>query len=259
MARSRRLTSAKKRLLLAVGAGLLSAVLMMWYAGSLKEEAHAAQNAAMEEYGGERTEVLVATRDILAGEELSADNTTLMPWLSGLLPQGAITNQDDAYGHTVCVPIWAHEPLLLAKLSTGSELISVPDGLSAVCIPVTDDMAVGGSLLPGSSVDVYAIGSSRVRLVAADVLVLEASNGIGAGQSTESDDSNVMLGGNSRAALKWVTLAVADETIVDLLAAARDSTLSIVLPGENAGGALLEQAYPEETPHQNAEAGEIED
>lgn len=232
--------SAKQRVLVALLAGVLAALLMFVYAGSLEAQASAAQSAAIDEYGGTRTEVLVATRDILSGEQLSAENTTMMPWLSGLLPKGAITDPGAAYGRTVNIPLWANEPLLEVKLGSGNELIAVPDGLSAVCIPISDDMAVGGSLLPGSSVDVYAIEAASVHLVLADVLVLEASNGIGLGQTTSTSEADVVLGGSSRSSLKWVTLAVGDESIAELLSAARDSKLSLVLPGQNAGGALQE-------------------
>jgi pilus assembly protein CpaB len=237
MAVKRRLASSKKRLILAVGAGVAAALLMFLYAGNLEAQARAAQSATLEEYGGAQTTVLVASRDLLAGEEVSVDNAVMMPWLSDLLPQGAITNPDEAYGKTLSVPLWANEPLLASKLGVGEEPVRVPDDLSAVCIPISDDRAVGGSLSPGSSVDVYAIGSSQVRLVLADVLVLEASNGRGSGQAA-LDETDVTLSGSSRSALKWVTLAVSDEAIPELLSAARDSTLSLVLPGRNAGGAL---------------------
>lgn len=243
MAVTKRLSASRKRLALAIIAGIIAALLMFFYAGSLEARARDAQNAAIDEYGGDRTEVLVATCDILAGEELSEANTTMMPWLSGLLPQGALTNPDDAYGQTASIPIYANEPLLLAKLGGGGELVAVPEGLSAVCVPISDDMAVGGSLIPGSSVDVYAIGANLVQLVIADVLVLETSNGIG-GQAADTEESGVILGGSSRSALKWVTLAIQDETIPELLSAARDSTLSLVLPGENAGGALQQDVTP---------------
>lgn len=245
MAVAKGLTSAKKRLIIAVLAGAAAALLMYVYAGSLEAQATAAQSAALEEYGGTKTEVLVATRDVLAGEEINAENATMMPWLSDLLPAGAITNPDDAFGKTTALPLWANEPVLSAKLGSGEELIRVPDGLSAVCIPLSDDRAVGGSLQPGSSVDVYAITSDHVSLVVADVLVLEASNGLGSMAVNASDDTGVSLRSGSRAALKWVTLAVQDSTIPHLLSAARDSTLSLVLPGDNAGGGLQEQTDSE--------------
>jgi pilus assembly protein CpaB len=245
MATRRRLGSAKKRLVLALLAGVASALLMFLYAGSLEASASSAQNAAIDEYGGTRTEVLVATRDLLAGEELNAENTAMMPWLSGLLPQGAITNPEEAYSLTLSLPVWANEPILAVKLGSGEELIKVPDGLVAVSIPLSDDMAVGGSLLPGSSVDLYAIGTSQVSLVLADALVLEASNGVGIGQGDDAKQAGIVLGGSSRAALKWVTLAVRDETVAELLSAARDNTLSLVLPGQNAGAALRQYASGE--------------
>ncbi len=243
MAVAKRLNSSKKRLLIAVFAGLLAATLMFFYTGSLEARASSAQSAAIQEYGGTQTEVLVATRNILAGEELSAENTTMMPWLANLLPQGAITDAAEAYGLTLSMPLWANEPVLAVKLGGKEELIQVPDGLSAVSIPISDDMAVGGSLLPGSSVDVYAIGAAHVRLVIADALVLEASNGAGSNQLSDSDQAGVVLGAGSRTTLKWVTLAVGSESVAELLSAARDNTLSLVLPGQNAG-AVLEQNTP---------------
>lgn len=246
MQATRRINSTKKRLFLAILAGAAAALLMFFYAGSLEAQASSAQSAAIAEYGGSRTEVLVATRNLVAGEELNVENATMMPWLADLLPQGAVTSPEEAYGMTLTVPVWANEPILVVKLGTGEELVQVPDGLSAVSIPISDDMAIGGSLLPGSSVDVYAIGTTQVRLVVADVLVLEASNGAQSGQSNDRQQAGIVLGSSSRAALKWVTLAVGDEMIAELLSAARDNTLSLVLPGQNAGAALTYNSGGEE-------------
>lgn len=238
MAAARRASASRKRLVLAVIAGLAAALLMYLYADGLEAQASAAKSAAIEEYGGTRTEVLVATQNIAVGEEVSAENTAMMPWLADLLPQGAITDPEAALGMTLAMPLWPNEPVLEVKLGSREELIQVPDGLSAVSVPLSNDMAVGGSLLPGSSVDVYAIGANQVRLVVADVLVLEASNGFGLEQPSDSEEAGVVLGNRSHAALKWVTLAVKDDTVAELLSAARDNTLSLVLPGQNAGAAL---------------------
>jgi pilus assembly protein CpaB len=227
-------------MIIAVLAGLAAALLMFAYAGNLEAQANAAQRAALEEYGGTRTEVLVATKDLLPGEELSADNTTMKPWLVDLLPSGVLTNPGEAYGKTLAFPVYHNEPIAAVKLGGRGELIQVPDGLSALSVPIRDDMAVGGSLLPGSSVDVYAIGANQVSLVLSDVLVLECSNGMGMQQSDSRESAGVVLGSSSRAALKWITLAVRDETVTELLHAARDNTLCLVLPGLNAGASLTQ-------------------
>ena len=258
MAIARNLGPAKKRLILAILAGVMAALLMFFYAGSLEAQAHSAQSAAMSEYGGSQVEVLVATRNILVGEELNAENAVMMPWLADLLPQGAITNASEAYGATLSIPVWAHEPVLSVKLGGADELIQVPDGLSAISIPISDDMAVGGSLLPGSSVDVYAIGANQVSLVIADVLVLEASNGVGGGRADSEEQANVVLGNSSRAALKWVTLAVSDESVAELLSAARDNKLSLVLPGQNAGAVLEQSTTAEAAAQMSAEQASAE-
>jgi pilus assembly protein CpaB len=225
------LSATRKRMLLAVVCGVLAALLIGLYAGDLQAQAASSRAAALAEYGGERVEVLVAARNIAAGETLSADNATMQPWLADLLPDGAFTAADAAYGQVVNAPVYRNEPLAKAKIADGSQRLEVPEGLCALSIPVSDEMAVGGAIVIGSAVNVYAVGDTVVSLVAANVLVLESSNGYG--DSGSADAAGGFFAANSRAALKWVTLAVRPEMVSELLAAARDKNLSLILPGEN--------------------------
>ncbi|MDR3136865.1 MAG: Flp pilus assembly protein CpaB [Coriobacteriales bacterium] len=222
------LTAARKRLILAVCCGVAAALLIGVYTGDLKAQAAFSRNAAIGEYGGDQVEVLVAARDIAVGETLSADNATLQLWLADLLPTGTFTTPEAAYGQSVCVPVYKNEPIMEAKIATSGQKLEVPEGLCALSVPVSDEMAIGGALVAGSAVDVYAIGESVVSLVASDVLVLEASNGYG------DEGSAGFFSSSSRATLKWATLAVQPAMVSELLAASRDKNLSLVLPGENA-------------------------
>ena len=231
MAIFKSLSASRKRLLLAVTCGVLAALLISVYVSGLQAQAASSRNAVLAEYGGDMVDVLVAARDIAAGETLSAENATMQPWLAELLPGGAFTQPEQAYGQSLSVPVYPNEPLLQAKISSSEHQLEVPDGLCALSIPVTDEMAVGGAIAAGSAVDVYAVGDVAVSLVAAGVMVLESSNAAGEAATGLFDSS-------ARAALKWVTLAVRSEMVSELLAAARDKNLSLVLPGQNASAVL---------------------
>ncbi|MDR2671946.1 MAG: Flp pilus assembly protein CpaB [Coriobacteriales bacterium] len=226
------LTTPKRRLLVAAACGLVAALLITFYTSGLEAQATQVRDSALAEYGGTRIEVLTVTRDVAAGESITSENATMQPWLANLLPEGAFTSPDAAYGQAVSMPIYKNEPVLSTKLTDQTRQIEVPDGLCALSIPVTDEMAVGGALVPGSAVDVYAIGAHVVSLVVADVLVLESSNGYGAAASSTSSSPS-LFGSGSRTALKWVTLAVQPEMVTELLTVARDKNLSLVLPGLN--------------------------
>jgi pilus assembly protein CpaB len=230
------LSSSKKRLVLAVGCGVLAAILVAVYTGDLQAQAAQQRQSVLANYGGEQVEVLVATRDIVAGETLDANNCAMQPWLADLLPVGAFTSPDDAFGKQLSVPVLRNEPLVAAKIGNTAEQIAVPEGLYALSIPVEDVSAVGGAIVPGTAVDVYATGATAVQLVASDVMVLESSNGYGSATLSDSGSGSAAVfgGSNSRVALKWVTLAVNPNKVAELLAAARDKNLSLVLPGENA-------------------------
>ena len=235
------MTSSKKRLAVAAACGLIAALLLGLYANDLRTQASSSRSQALADYGGEQVEILVATRDIAAGEILDESNVTYRTWLVDLLPAGVARDITEVTGKTTAVSILRNEPIAVAKLGERATQIVVPDGLCAVCIPADDVQAVGGALVPGMTVDVYAVGASGVSLVAQDVLILETSNGFGtATTSTGSGSSSLFGGSSSRAALKWVTVAVDERTVQEILSAARDRNLCLVLPGSDVQRALEE-------------------
>lgn len=106
--------------------------------------------------------VLVAARDVRAGEQLAASDVAVARMHEDSVPAGALTAPDDAVGEYVAWPLTAGEPVLgrmMRHQRSGIELtaaVSVPDGFHAVAVPVQPAGAVGGMLAPGDHVDVYA-------------------------------------------------------------------------------------------------------
>ena len=224
------MAASRKRFIAACACGLLAALLLIFYANNVRAQAESSRLQALADYGGEQVEVLVATRDIAAGERLDASNVSFQIWLVDLLPAGVARETSDVFGKTAAIPILKNEPIVTTKLGEGSAQIVVPDGLCAVSIPADDVQAIGGALTPGMLVDVYMVSATKVTLVAQNVLVLETSNGYGA-TSTGNGSGSLFSGSQARSALKWVTVAVDAQTVQELLIAARDRSLSLVLPG----------------------------
>jgi Flp pilus assembly protein CpaB len=106
--------------------------------------------------------VLVAARDVRAGEQIAASDVSVMRMHEDSVPAGALSTPDDAVGEYAAWPLTAGEPVLARMMRhqrSGIELtaaVSVPDGFRAIAVPVQPAGAVGGMLAPGDHVDVYA-------------------------------------------------------------------------------------------------------
>ncbi|MDR2957219.1 MAG: Flp pilus assembly protein CpaB [Coriobacteriales bacterium] len=217
----------RKRIFISVLCGLVAALLMSLYASSVRNEADKSRIQTIQEYGGEQIEVYVANRNIAIGERLTTTNVSKQIWLVDFLPDGALTEADDVIGQVLGIPMQANEPVTAAKIKTNTSPVSVPDGYCAVSIPTNDVLAVGGAINTGSIIAIYAADKETVVLLAAEVLVLDTSN-----NSTEGLEHTGLLGSSrTRPALTWVTLAVREDMVEDIIAASRAMNLYLVLPG----------------------------
>ncbi|MCL2631551.1 MAG: Flp pilus assembly protein CpaB [Coriobacteriia bacterium] len=217
----------RSRIIVSIVCGLTAAALMAFYASAVNRSASQYRAQALEGYGGEQIEVFVAVRNIAAGEQLTPANVVKRIWLVDMLPAGAATNEADVYGQTLSLPLLANEPVVLAKLGSNTERLSVPEGFCAVTIPTNDVLAVGGAITSGSVVAIYAADKDTVYLLAAEILVLETSNST----NFNTDTGNLFGSGRSRPALSWVTLSVREDMVEEIIVASRTMSLYIVLPG----------------------------
>lgn len=214
------MTTQRKQTIIAVACGLLAALCVFAYTASIKSEASMARAAALRQYGGERTQVLVANTDIPIGTPITKTNASQEEWLVDMLPQGkAAQSFDEEDGLVAQVEIRKNEPILLERIGDGSSRISVPDGLSAVSVSSDDVLAVGGAIRAGSVVDVYVEASTgEITLIGERILVLETST-----PENAKDEK-----------ITWVTLAVKPTSVQELISASARGTIHFVLPGNSA-------------------------
>ena len=214
------MTRQRKQTAIAICCGVLAALCVFAYTATIKSEASMARAAAIQQYGGERVPVLVATKTIPIGGTVDESNATVQEWLVDFLPQGqAAQSHEQLEGLVAQSEIRVNEPILLERVGDGSSRITVPDGLAAASVASDDVLAVGGAIRAGSVVDVYVeAASGEITMIGERILVLETS--------TPEDAKDKQI--------SWVTLAVKPSSVSDLIAASAKGTIHFVLPGNSA-------------------------
>ena len=214
------MTRQRKQTAIAICCGVLAALCVFAYTATIKSEASMARAAAIQQYGGERVPVLVATKTIPIGGTVDVSNATVQEWLVDFLPQGqAAQSHEQLEGLVAQSEIRVNEPILLERVGDGSSRITVPDGLAAASVASDDVLAVGGAIRAGSVVDVYVeAASGEITMIGERILVLETSTPDDAGDKQ----------------ISWVTLAVTPSSVSELISASARGTIHFVLPGNSA-------------------------
>lgn len=215
----------RRTAVLGIASGLICALCVGLYAAQLGQEAQLQRAEALEKYGGTQVEVYVARRDLAAGEMLDDAAVERRQWLAELLPEGAVTNFDEARGLQLGSSIFAGEVVCTGRLQVVADQLVVPEGLCALSVPAKDVQAVGGSLTAGMEADLYMTGPSGSALLASRVPVLAVGKEGGLASGT-----------------CWVTIAVAPVLVQELVQAAQAYELYFVLPGVAAGVPAVEMA-----------------
>ncbi|ADZ72085.1 Flp pilus assembly protein CpaB [Polymorphum gilvum] len=148
----------------AMGAGLLAARMVM-----TTKAPEVPQTVERVEPEKQTVAVLVATRDIRLGDHLAASDISWAEWPENVVPQGAITrqNQPDAeelmVGQIAKAPIYSGEPIRgqrLIRTDRGFMAAILPKGKRAIAVGVEAETTAGGFILPGDKVDVILTRSS---------------------------------------------------------------------------------------------------
>jgi pilus assembly protein CpaB len=102
--------------------------------------------------------VVMASRDIADGTAVTADSLTMQAFPADFVPHGAIAAPDDAIGKFTTTQITKGQIVLSNQLSNtlraGNLSLSVPAGMEAVALPMTDLMSSNGAIKAGDHVDI---------------------------------------------------------------------------------------------------------
>jgi pilus assembly protein CpaB len=104
--------------------------------------------------------IVVASKPLRFGNELSAMSLREMPWPEDAMPAGAFAKIAEltATKHVVLTPIETNEPILASKITGSGQRATlsavIQDGMKAITVRVNDVEGVAGFVLPGDRVDV---------------------------------------------------------------------------------------------------------
>jgi pilus assembly protein CpaB len=147
---------------------------------------------------GATRSIVVATKPLRYGMELSAAMLREIPWSQDAVPNGAFTSASEVLAggkRIVLAPIETNEPVLALKITGAGQRATlsslVQDGMKAVTVRVNDVEGVGGFVLPGDRVDVVLTrqidkdkASTEVVLQNARVLAVDQSADVSSDKPT---------------------------------------------------------------------------
>lgn len=136
------------------------------------------------------TNVVVAGRDIEAGQTLDGASLQTVDWPSSALPPGYRGDPTSLVGRVVRTALVQGEPVLIAKLAPegvkGGLAAVISPGRRAMTVRVNEVVGVAGFALPGNHVDVLVnaqeggdAGQAMSRIVLERILVLAVAQEAG--------------------------------------------------------------------------------
>lgn len=118
--------SRRFKIVLSGAFALLAVVLCLAYGESVRAEEEARRQETLTRYGGEVVSLVVATSQLEEGQVISAGDVAKRDWVSDLVPEGAITNLDDAIGKKITVAAASGTPLTQLNFRETGAAVEVP-------------------------------------------------------------------------------------------------------------------------------------
>ena len=201
--------SKRFRLILSAAFGVLALMACLGYGEQVRAEAETDRAEALERYGGELVAIVVAARDLEAGEKVDSLTCEERDWVAELVPEGSLTSLEDSLGLTLTSPVSAGTPITHTAVREDSATLAIPEGTVAMSVSLGDKTGVSSDVALG----VYRVLDGETRTVSTDLTVIGTSEGSGATGSA-------------------ITVAVPIDDVAAFIAAATDGSLRLVQPAD---------------------------
>lgn len=198
--------------------GAIAVFLSLVFFGLIAWRTRIAYSQTLSSYGRRQVVVCTAAHTLKTGSEITASSLRYKRWVGVLLPKGAVLkgHESSLIGRRTNALILAGEPLVSARVvSKRHRLDSLLPGQSAVTLEADSVRALGGEITPGMYVTVMGTPRAGATCVLAQhVRVLSTSN-------ADEKKSSGLLGGEGNSAVTWVTVAVPDATVAQVITASQ--------------------------------------
>lgn len=171
--------------------------------------------------------VVVASRDLQVGHIVRAEDLQMINWPGDQVPQGYMTDVQEAVERGLIVPVRANEPLLGSKLAErgigGGLPVMIPKGMRALSIRVDEIVGVAGFVTPGTRVDVLLTVAPVGAREPETRVILQNVETLAAGQTIQRDEEGKPL------TVTAITLLVTPEEAEQLASAANQGRIQLAL------------------------------
>jgi pilus assembly protein CpaB len=178
---------------------------------------------------GELQDAVVATADLAVGARVQDSDVRIVRFPADSVPQGVFHRTKSVIGRGVVLPIAQGEfvlPLKLAGENSGSGLVStIPQGMRAVSVRVSDISSVGGFVQPGTRVDVLMTGNPGGSAEPQTITVLKNVAVLANGMNMDRS----IVRGESQQNAPIITLAVSPDDAQRLALATAQGRIQLAL------------------------------
>lgn len=238
-----------RALIIAVLIAAVSCVLLFNYVKSLKKPAEERP----------REVLLVASRNIAAGELISMAEINTLEVSADSLPVGILNDRDKIEGLYAAEPIIMGEPFRPERLSTREELSlswNIPEGMRGVSVFVNEDSIFSSQLRVGDRIDLVGSFKSEKddgKQIASSMIIVQNAEVLAIGSERVEQKNTQEMSGKAEeegSQPRTVTLAVTPQDSEKVVFASDFGEFSIILRGHgdkdktNTRGILLEDVTP---------------
>lgn len=245
------------KFVLSAACGTLATLLALGHADAVRAQAESERSEMLERYGGEVTSLVVAREGLSQGDVVSESDVEVREWLAALAPEGAMTGLDDVVGKRLTSAVASGSPLSEVDFAGGTGAIQVPEGRVAVTVRLSEKTGVAADIAAGTRLLAYGVEDGVPQLISSDALVL--------GRVGEHGEASTAASSS-----RELTVAVAPEAVMQVLAASASGGLRLVVPAEDIEGdgaravlsdaeANVEGEAPSSVPAETGAAGAVGD
>lgn len=163
-------------MMLSVACGILAVLCALIYADSVRQETEQVRTQALERYGGEVTNLVVARAGLSSGDVIKQTDVEVREWLVDLAPQEALSTLDDVVGLRLTSAVAAGAPLSRVDFARVDGEIEIPEGRVAVSVHLSDKTGVSDTLTSGSRLLAYEVTATNTVLISNDIVVVGERN-----------------------------------------------------------------------------------
>ncbi|MCL2403413.1 MAG: RcpC/CpaB family pilus assembly protein [Coriobacteriia bacterium] len=238
----------RKRLIISILAGIVAALCAALFLWGQTQSAERAHTEMLEQFKGGAVSVMVARERIESGTLLSSRLFDEQIWPGFCLPEGVISLEDfgQIEGRRSAATILKGEALTALRVFDQQLPVDrLSEGMTAVTLPADNIHALGGELRRGMRLTLMAgTSDGRVAELASYIEVLSANTVAVQSEAIEGEDAQdssrlALTSGASTQnstphgeSLNWITLAIPNDQVEQILTASRASTIHFVLPKE---------------------------